>query len=156
MRKLVFGRHFSRGRKGREALLKSLLKALIIHGGITTTKARAKGVQPDAERVANWAKVDTIQARRAVAGMVGNNRKLVETVFNKIGKAIGGKQGGYTRIILLPNRKGDSAQMARIEWSETFKEEPKKTAKETKEKKVKKEVKKTVKKTVKKEVKSKK
>ncbi len=138
----MFGRHFSRGRKAREALLRSLLKAMVENGGVVTTVARAKGVQKDADKIANLALSDTVNARRKVSAILGGNRKLVETLFNKIGKALSGKKGGYTRIILLPRRRGDAAEMAKIEWSEKFVEEVKKVTKETK--KVKKEIKKPV------------
>jgi large subunit ribosomal protein L17 len=147
MRKMVFGRHFSRGRKGREALIRSLLKALVINGKIVTTKAKAKGVQKDAEKIARLSASDTISARRKVSAILGGDRKLVETVFNKIGKALSGKKGGCTRIILLPRRRGDSAEMAKIEWSEKYVEEAKKITKKSKVKSVKKAVKKTAKKT---------
>ena len=140
MRKMVFGRHFSRGKKAREALLRSLLKGMVENGAVVTTLAKAKGIQRDADRIANLAQVDTVNARRKVSAILGGNRKLVETLFNKIGKALSGKRGGYTRIILLPSRRGDAAEMAKIEWSVKFVEEVKKVTKETK--KGKKEVKK--------------
>jgi len=131
MRKMVFGRHLSRGRKGREALLRSLIKALVIHGEITTTKAKAKAVQKDAEKIVALAKDGSLAARRRVSAILGGDRKLIETVFGQIGKAFAGRAGGFTRIILLPRRKGDAAEMAEIEWSETIKrEEPKKAKKE--------------------------
>lgn len=130
MRKMVFGRHLSRGRKGREALFRSLAKALIIHGKITTTKARAKAIQKDAEKIVTLAKEGSIAARRRVSAILGGDRKLVATVFGQIEKAFTNKTSGFTRIILLPKRRGDAAEMAIIEWSESIKsEEPKKTKK---------------------------
>lgn len=118
--------------------MRSLLKGMVENGGIVTTLAKAKGVQRDADKIANLALVDTVNARRKVSAILGGNRKLVQTLFNKIGKALSGKKGGYTRIILLPSRRGDAAKMAKIEWSEQFVEEVKKVGKETKTKTVKK------------------
>lgn len=134
MRKMVFGRHLSRGRKGREALLRSLIKALVIHGEITTTKAKAKAVQKDAEKIVTLAKDGSLAARRRVSAILGGDRKLIETVFGQIGKAFLGRAGGFTRIILLPRRRGDAAEMAKIEWVDRVAESEKVTANSTKNK----------------------
>lgn len=140
MRKMVFGRHLSRGRKGREALLRALIKALVIHGEITTTKAKAKAVQPDAEKIVTLAKDGSLAARRRVSAILGGDRKLIETVFGQIGKAFAGRAGGFTRIILLPRRRGDAAEMAKIGWSEQIVERKKdKSDKSEKVKKIKKD-----------------
>jgi large subunit ribosomal protein L17 len=56
MRKMVFGRQLSRGRKSREALFRSLSQQMVVGGKVTTTKAKAKAVQGDLERLVTLAK----------------------------------------------------------------------------------------------------
>jgi len=129
MKKMVFGRKLSRGRKSREALFKSLMEALILHGAITTTKAKAKAIQGDIDRMITLSKKDSVASRRKVSAMLGNNRGLALTVFEKISKAFATRTSGFTKIILLPNRKGDNAEMARLEWSQKISLEEKKPEK---------------------------
>lgn len=118
MRKMIFGKQLSRGRKSREALFTSLIKALIINGKINTTKAKAKAVQNRVDKLVSKVKEGSISARRKVSGDLGNDRKVVEYLFTKVGPAFKERKGGYTRIILLARRQGDAAEMARIEWTE--------------------------------------
>jgi large subunit ribosomal protein L17 len=118
MRKKIFGKKLSRGRKAREALFVSLTKALINHGKIMTTKAKAKAIQKDVDKLITLSKKDTLAAKRQVSSYLRNDRELTRLLFEKIGKAFGTRKSGFTRIILLPKRKGDSAEMARIEWVE--------------------------------------
>jgi large subunit ribosomal protein L17 len=144
---MVFGRQLSRGRKSREALFRSLSQQMVVGGKVTTTKAKAKAVQGDLERLVTLAKQGTLAAQRKVSAILGNRRKLNEILFKNIGIVFAKKNGGYTRIISLPSRKGDNAPMATIEWSEKIiYEEPKKEVKAKKETKAKKEVKKEIKK----------
>lgn len=129
MKKMVFGRKLSRGRKAREALFKSLMEALVLRGAITTTKAKAKAIQGDVDRMITLSKKDSVSAKRKISAMLGNNRALALTVVEKISKAFAKRTSGFTRIILLPNRKGDNAEIARIEWTEKISLEEKKPEK---------------------------
>ena len=129
MKKMVFGRKLSRGRKAREALFRSLTQALIMRGSITTTKAKAKAIQGDIDKMITLAKKDTVSAKRKISATLGNNRVLAQTVVEKISKAFATRTSGFTKIILLPNRKGDNAEMAKIEWSEKISLEEKKPEK---------------------------
>jgi large subunit ribosomal protein L17 len=154
MKKMVFGRKLSRGRKSREALFKSLMEALILHGAITTTKAKTKAVQGDIDKMITLSKKNSVASRRKVSAMLGNNRALALTVFEKISKAFAERTSGFTKIILLPNRKGDNAEMARLEWSQKISLEEKKAEKKAEPKtepkkaaKTRKTTKKTTKKT---------
>lgn len=145
MKKMVFGRKLSRGRKAREALFKSLMEALVLRGSITTTKAKAKAIQGDVDKLITLSKKDSVSARRKAAAMLGNNRALALILFEKISKAFATRTSGFTRMILLPRRKGDNAEIARLEWSQKIsleekkeekkgqkKEEPKTESKKTK------------------------
>ena len=78
MRKKVFGRHFSRSRKAREALLKSLIRALILHGKIETSLAKAKAISGDIDGVVRLAKEGSVSALRQISAFVSADRKFVE------------------------------------------------------------------------------
>jgi len=118
MRKMVFGRKFSRGKKGRIALLRSLVRALVLNEKITTTKARAKAIQGQVDKYLSHAKKGSLALRRKVLAETGNDRETVDVLFGKIALAFKDRKSGFTRIIPLPPRKGDHAQMARLEWVE--------------------------------------
>lgn len=137
MRKKVFGRHLSRGRKARQALLRSLVKALIVNGKITTTKAKAKATVPLAEGLISDAKKNDLSAQRRVASKLANDRKVTKILFTQVAPALSGKTSGFTRITLLAPRKGDSAEMAILSWSEEIihPDKDKKAKKEEKTKK---------------------
>jgi large subunit ribosomal protein L17 len=152
MNKKVFGRKLSRSRPTREALFASLAKSLIKNGKIETTRAKAKAVAPNVEKMVTLAKKAEISGRRKVLSMLDNSKESTEILFGAVAKAFSGKNSGFTRMISLPRRHGDNAEMVRLEWSEKVevveKKEEKPAKKETK--KEEKPVKKTVKKEVKK------
>ena len=152
MNKRVFGRKLSRSRPAREALFASLTQALIINGKIVTTRAKAKAVIGSVEKIVTLAKAGTIAARRKVMSKLDNKRGATDILFQKVVKAFPVKQSGFIRIISLPRRVGDNAQMVRMEWTEKVEYEGKK---KPEEKGKKDEVKKEEKKVVKKEIKSK-
>jgi large subunit ribosomal protein L17 len=126
MNKRVFGRKLSRSRPAREALFASLTQSLIINGSIVTTRAKAKAVQGSVEKIVTLAKSGTLSARRKVTSKLDNARKPVDVLFQKVVKAFPTKTSGYTRIISLPRRVGDNAQMVRMEWTEKVEYEGKK------------------------------
>jgi large subunit ribosomal protein L17 len=159
MNKKVFGRKLSRSRPAREALFAALVKAIVIEGKIVTTKAKGKAVIGEIEHMVTLAKKGGIPAYRLVLGRLDNARRVTEKLFDSVAKAFEKRSSGYTRMINLPRRKGDNAQMVRIEWTEKIGEptlKVKKTVKKAAKRPVKKTVKKEVKKTVKTEKKAKK
>lgn len=98
----------------RRALLRSLTTELIRHGRVTTTKARAKAVRSEADRMITLAKDGSLAARRQAIGYLFD-KKLVHSLFDQADSRYGNRQGGYTRIIRTVNRRGDNAEMAIIE-----------------------------------------
>jgi large subunit ribosomal protein L17 len=142
MRKMVFGRKLSRGRKSREALFKSLIKALVEYGKITTTQAKAKSIVGEVDKLINLAKEESIEARRRVLGYLGNDRKITDLIF-KIAPKFSSRQSGYTKMTNLLPRKGDMAEMVSLEWTEKIVKEEKKphSAKATRGKEEKEKVK---------------
>lgn len=98
----------------RKALLRSLTTQLIRHGRVTTTKARAKAVRSEVERVITLAKDGSLAARRQVLGYV-YDKQLVHALFEGVKDRYSDRNGGYTRIIRTVRRRGDNAEMAVIE-----------------------------------------
>ncbi|MEB3343557.1 50S ribosomal protein L17 [Okeania sp.] len=98
----------------RRALLRSLATQLIRHGRITTTKARAKAVQSEVERMITLAKDGSLAARRRALGYL-YDKQLVHTLFAQVEDRYGSRNGGYTRILRTVPRRGDNAEMAIIE-----------------------------------------
>ena len=95
-------------------LLANLASQLFEHGRITTTEAKAKRVRPLAEKLITKAKRGDLHSRRLVLATIGN-RDVVHHLFAEIAPTLAEREGGYTRIMKLGNRKGDNAPMARIE-----------------------------------------
>jgi large subunit ribosomal protein L17 len=98
----------------RKALLRSLATELIRHGQITTTKARAKAVRNEVERMITLAKDGSLAARRRALGYI-YDKNLVHALFAQAQERYGNRNGGYTRIIRTVSRRGDNSEMAIIE-----------------------------------------
>ena len=98
-------------------ILSNMAAQLIEHRAVTTTEAKAKVLQPYVERLVTKAKrSQDIHARRTVAKKIPN-RDAVYTLFDVLVPAIDeNRQGGYTRLTRVGNRKGDNAPMMRIEF----------------------------------------
>ena len=95
-------------------LLANLAAALYTHGAITTTETKAKRLRPLAERLITFAKRGDLHARRRVLSVIGD-KEVVHVLFAEIAPQVAERDGGYTRITKIGNRKGDNAPMARIE-----------------------------------------
>ena len=98
----------------RKALLRGLTTQLIREGRVTTTKARAKALRNEAEKMISLAKDGSLSSRRKAIGYI-YDKKLVHSLFEKAKERYGDREGGYTRIVRTVSRKGDNAQMAIIE-----------------------------------------
>lgn len=96
-----------------EKILASMASQLFEHGAITTTETKAKNLRPYAEKLITKAKDGSLAARRNAAKMI-RNKDVLATLFEEIGPMFAERNGGYTRIIKLENRKGDNAPMAQI------------------------------------------
>lgn len=98
----------------RKALLKNLASELIKHKRITTTLAKAKALRTFIEPLVTKAKDNTTHNRRVVFSYL-QNKEAVTELFGTIAEKVGGRPGGYTRIIKLGIRVGDNAETAMIE-----------------------------------------
>ena len=95
-------------------LLANLAAALFTHKSITTTETKAKRLRPFAERLVTFAKRGDLHARRRVLSVIGD-KSVVHELFAEIAPLVAEREGGYTRITKVGNRKGDNAPMAVIE-----------------------------------------
>ncbi|MFZ3375505.1 MAG: 50S ribosomal protein L17 [Chthoniobacterales bacterium] len=99
----------------RKALLANQVCSLIAHQRIKTTLAKAKAVRPLAEKMVTFGKNGSLHARRMALSML-RQKDAVKKLFDEIAPRSADRNGGYTRIVKLGQRKSDSASMAFIEW----------------------------------------
>src|SRR6266498_2782627 len=95
-------------------LIANLARSLFVEGRIRTTQAKAKRLRPQAERLITFAKRGDIASRRQVLTVV-RDKQVVHKLFAEIAPRYADRHGGYTRILKLGPRPGDSAPMALIE-----------------------------------------
>ena len=95
-------------------ILRNLTSQLFEHGRVVTTLAKAKQVRPIAEKLITRAKVDTVANRRIVNKTI-TDKGVSHVLFTEIAPMMAERNGGYTRITRIGDRKGDAAPMAVIE-----------------------------------------
>jgi large subunit ribosomal protein L17 len=117
MRHLKAGRILGRTSAHRKALFRNLVTALITRERIRTTLAKAKELRSKAEKTITLGKKGTLHARRLAFRTV-QEKEALKKLFGPIAERFATRNGGYTRIIKIGNRKGDSAPMAFIELVE--------------------------------------
>ena len=108
-------RKFGKVKRVREALYKSLATALIDHGKIKTTSAKAKSLSAFTDKLVTTAKKQNLAARRGLAATF--HPKTVKKLVDEIAPRFSDKKGGYTRVIRLGQRKSDGAEMSIIEFT---------------------------------------
>lgn len=115
-------RHNYKGRKlgtdfsHTKAMKKSLVQALFINDRIKTIESRAKEIRPDVDKIITWAKKGDLHSRRLAIAALGD-KELVREIFEKVAQGqFADRQGGYTRIMKLGNRKGDNAPVVIMEF----------------------------------------
>lgn len=136
MRHRVAGKKLNRSSGHRRALFRNLVSALIYHGRIRTTEAKARAVRGQAEKLITLAKhglvaeqedaARGIHARRLAAARLnrwmaegdGTRVDLVKKLFDEVAPRYADRPGGYTRIVKLAPRRGDAAPMAVLELVE--------------------------------------
>jgi large subunit ribosomal protein L17 len=97
-----------------KAILANLATSLFEHGRIKTTEPKARALRPYAEKLITHAKKGSLHNRREVMKKI-RDKDVVHVLFAEIGPFFADREGGYTRIIKVENRKGDNAPMAVIE-----------------------------------------
>jgi large subunit ribosomal protein L17 len=110
------GRKFGRDAAHRKALFSNLAGSLFEHGRIRTTEAKAKELRPIAEQLITLARKDPgdVAAQRQAVSYL-RSKDAVHRLFHEVAPRFTERPGGYTRIVKLGPRPGDSAPMAYIE-----------------------------------------
>src|SRR5438477_5057760 len=116
-RHLNAGRKLGRNTGHRKALLRNLIRSVILSESIRTTTAKAKETRRVVEKLVTKARVGTLAARRQVHRTVRDQAALAR-LFDTIAPRFKERPGGYTRIVHLQNRIGDNAPMAILELVE--------------------------------------
>ncbi len=109
-------RKFGRVRKVRTALLRSLMRALVLEGSIETTLAKAKEIRPMIEKLITLSKKGTIASRRVITSRLGNDDEVSKKLHDELAKEYKDRPGGYTRITKLGKFAKDTRDHARIEF----------------------------------------
>ena len=122
----------------RKALIRNMMTVLFKHERITTTRAKAKEVRREAEKMITRAKEDSVHNRRTVGKKI-TDEAILAKLFTELGPRFKERNGGYTRILRIGERKHDAADMVVLELVDR-KEDDKKTKRDERkaEKKVKK------------------
>lgn len=114
MRHQKSGRKLGRDSAHRKALYANLTSALIEHGRIRTTEAKAKEVRPIAEQMITLGKRGDVHAHRQAVAFL-RSKSVAHTLFAEVAPRFADRPGGYTRIVRIGPRQGDSAPMAYLE-----------------------------------------
>jgi large subunit ribosomal protein L17 len=124
MRHSVAGKKLDRTTGARIALRRNLIKQLFTHERIHTTKAKAAAIRGEAEHIitiarnsASGSDSDKVAARRLVVSKLGDNQ-MIKRLFEEIAPRFANRNGGYTRVMKLGPRLGDSAEMVILELVE--------------------------------------
>ena len=102
-------RKLGRETRHRRSMLSNMTRELILKERIVTTETRAKEVRKSFDKMVTYGKKGTLVSRRLALAFLQNDKKAVEKVFNELAPRYKDRNGGYTRIIKMTERKGDNA-----------------------------------------------
>ena len=126
-------RKLGRDNKHRRSMLANLTKDVIMKGRIETTDTRAKEVRKFVEKMITYGKKGDLVSRRKALAFLHNDTAVVDKIFNDLAKRYENRNGGYTQILKLAERRGDDALMVILKLVEEAKPvEEKKTTKKAK------------------------
>lgn len=108
-------RKLGRNTKQRRSMLATLTKQLILNERIITTETRAKEVRKSFDKMVTYGKNGSLVARRNALAFLYNDKEAVSKVFDTLAKRYENRNGGYTRILKLTERRGDDALMVVLE-----------------------------------------
>lgn len=108
-------RKLNRETRIRRSILSSLTKDVLTCDHVETTQERAKEARKFVEKMITYAKKGDLVSRRKVLAFLNNDKELTKKLFNEIAPKYTERNGGYTRIIKLGERKGDDALIVRLE-----------------------------------------
>ena len=118
MRHQKRGRKFNRTASHRKAMMSNLASALILHKKIQTTDAKGKELRGFVERLVTYAKHGDVHGRRLIQKKIKGKRtkQIANILIHDIAPIYEDRNGGYTRLIKLNNRKNDNALVSLIEF----------------------------------------
>ena len=97
--------------KHRRSLLATLTKQVVLNESITTTETRAKEVRKFVDKMITYGKNGDLVSRRKALAFLHNDKVVVDKIFNDLAKRYENRNGGYTQILKLDERRGDNALM---------------------------------------------
>jgi len=125
-------RKLGRDNKHRRSMLATMTKQVVMNESITTTDTRAKEVRKFVEKMITYGKKGDLVSRRKALAFLHNDTEVVNKVFNDLAKRYENREGGYTQILKVAERRGDNSLMVILRLVEENKPEEKKAKKETK------------------------
>ena len=108
-------RKLGRESRIRRTILAGITKDVIMNEAVVTTEARAKEVRKFVDKMITYGKDGSLVARRKALAFLHNDKAVVSKIFNELAPRYAERNGGYTRIIKLTERKGDDALTVRLE-----------------------------------------
>ena len=108
-------RKLGRESRIRRSILAGITKDVIMNEAVVTTEARAKEVSKFVDKMITYGKDGSLVARRKALAFLHNDKAVVSKIFNELAPRYAERNGGYTRIIKLTERKGDDALTVRLE-----------------------------------------
>ena len=104
-------RKLGRDNKHRRSMLATMTKQVVNNESITTTETRAKEVRKFVEKMITYGKKGDLVSRRKALSFLHNDKKVVDKIFNDLAKRYENRNGGYTQILKLDERRGDHSLM---------------------------------------------
>ena len=111
-------RKLGRTNKHRKSMLANLTKSVIMNEKIETTETRAKEVRKFVDKVITYGKDGSLVSRRKALAFLHNDNVAVKKIFDELAPRYANRNGGYTRILKLTERRGDDALMVILELVE--------------------------------------
>lgn len=104
-------RKLGRDNKHRKSMLSTLTKQVIMNESITTTETRAKETRKFVDKMITYGKKGDLVSRRKALAFLNNDKNIVDKIFNDLAKRYENRNGGYTQILKLGERRGDDSLM---------------------------------------------
>ncbi|MCI8346755.1 MAG: 50S ribosomal protein L17 [Bacilli bacterium] len=116
-------RKLGRDNKHRRSMLATLTKQLVINESITTTITRAKEVRKFMDKMITYGKKADLGSRRRALAFLHNDKAVVDKIFNELAPRYQNRNGGYTQILKLDERRGDDALLVVLKLMDSEKKE---------------------------------
>ena len=108
-------RKLGRDNKHRRSMLATMTKQVVMNESINTTDTRAKEVRKFVDKMITYGKKGDLVSRRKALAFLHNDKQVIDKIFNDLAKRYEKRDGGYTRILKVDERRGDGALISIIE-----------------------------------------